>query len=354
MSTLRQDRTTGAWVIVAPERGLRPRDAVRSKGGENHARPFDPACPFCPGNEAKLPGILAELESSRPPGWQLRVIPNKYAVALPETVPARQVEAGHVTLASHGYCEVVVESPRHDDDLVSMSDDDIRLLVSLYRRRFSELMAKPGITSVTLFRNRGQASGASLTHPHSQFIALGMTPPRLLSMATWARQCGEETGRCVTCAELEVEIADGSRIIEETPLFVALAPFAATVPLEIWLVPRRHQASFAQLDDAECAEMGPLLRNTLRRLSSAHDDPPYNFVVDSFDAADETVSFAHWRLQIVPGLATWGGFELGTGIPINPSSPESDARILRAAATRIDAGAWPLRRRSPLDFQERS
>jgi len=37
----------------------------------------------------------------------------------------------------------------------------------------------------------------------------------------------------------------------------------------------------------------------------------------------------------VPDVATWGGFELGTGLPINPSSPEDDAALLRGAPAAI-------------------
>lgn len=338
MSELRQDRMTGAWVIVAPERGLRPRDAVPLRSGAEAVPPFDPACPFCPGNEAKLPGVLVETRSAQPPGWRLRVVPNKYAVARPEITPADENEGPHRILPVHGYSEVIVEAPRHDADLVSMSTDDIVALVAAYRRRFSELIARPGIAAVMLFRNRGEASGASLLHPHSQLIALGMIPPRIRAMAVSMREAWERTGRCATCAELAFELAANERIIEETETFVALAPFAAALPFEMWLVPRRHQASFIQLSDAEAADLGILLRRSLRRLKSAQHDPPYNFVVESFDAMDATGHFAHWRLRIAPSLATWGGFELGTGIPINPSSPELDARVLRETAISRNSG----------------
>jgi len=40
----------------------------------------------------------------------------------------------------------------------------------------------------------------------------------------------------------------------------------------------------------------------------------------------------HWRLRIVPDLVTWGGFEVGTGMAINPSCPEQDAEELGAVA----------------------
>lgn len=338
MSELRQDRTTGKWVIIAPERGFRPHVFSSKRSIGQPPTSFDSACPFCPGNEAKLSGILAETPSSGPPGWRSRVIPNKYPEVRPEAIAVRNIRGHHVTMGAHGYCEVVIESPCHDADIVSMSDDDIGSLVSVYRQRSSELTSRVGIAAAVLFRNRGSTSGASLDHPHTQLVALGMMPPRLLSMAAWAREAWMETGRCPTCDELEAESAEGSRIIAETPSFVALVPFASTVPFEIWLVPKRHQASFAEMDDSEGADLGLLLRDMLQRLKSAHNDPPYNFVVDSFERPRPVGAYVHWRLRIVPNLVTWGGFELGTSIPVTPSSPESDAKVLRTIIPSGEAG----------------
>jgi UDPglucose--hexose-1-phosphate uridylyltransferase len=333
MSELRQDRTTGAWAIVAPERGIRPHHTLQRAADAQGALPFDPACPFCPGNESQLPGILAEIPSIEPSGWRARVVPNKYPVVQPAPATVQQGSGPQWALPSYGHHEVVIESPRHNADPASISVHDMEAVAALYRQRFADLLARPGIETVVLFRNHGPAGGASLRHPHSQLVALGMVPPRLQLIIDWARQRLAERGRCITCEELDIERADGSRIVEDGPFFVALAPFAASVPFEMWLVPKRHQASFAELSDAECADLGRLLHRTLRRLSVAHDDPPYNFVVESFDTAGDPAAAVHWRLRIAPDLVTWGGFELGTGIPVNPSSPEQDAAVLRAMRT---------------------
>ena len=333
MTELRQDRTTGAWVIIAPERGLRSPESSSRPDQGGRPREFDPACPFCPGNETRLPGILAEIPAKGSPGWQVRVVPNKYPMAQ-HAAPVPSLHEHHVAIGSDGWHEVVIESPRHDADPASMSDDNINVLVSTYRQCFAELIARPGIETVVLFRNHGAAGGASLDHPHSQIVALAMTPPRLRFMADWMRRCWEETGRCVTCDELQIESADGRRIVEETGSFLALVPFAANVPFETWIVPKRHQASFVEIERAECAEFGPLLRSTLQRLNSVHGDPPYNFVVESFDTLERDRPHAHWRLRIVPNLVTWGGFELGTGVPVNPSRPEADAEVLRSTELR--------------------
>jgi UDPglucose--hexose-1-phosphate uridylyltransferase len=48
---------------------------------------YDPSCPFCPGNEHLLPTIIAETPMEVPPGWQTRVVNNKYPALSPDGDP---------------------------------------------------------------------------------------------------------------------------------------------------------------------------------------------------------------------------------------------------------------------------
>ena len=76
MSELRQDRTTGAWTLIAPERGLRPHQRF-DQSPRNHVPQLEPNCPFCPGNEGKTPPeILAYGRNGTgrdTPGWSVRI-----------------------------------------------------------------------------------------------------------------------------------------------------------------------------------------------------------------------------------------------------------------------------------------
>jgi UDPglucose--hexose-1-phosphate uridylyltransferase len=335
MSELRQDRTTGGWVIIAPERDHRPREWVTEKERQSDGlQHFDLTCPFCPGHEAELPRIVAETSANGSLGWSVRVVPNKF--------PALQLQADigmpacrrHQALPGYGIHEVVIESPRHDADLATMTKPGLFAVVSMYRRRFQALLEQPRIETVVLYRNHGSKGGASLAHPHSQIIALGLVPPRLNALIETGLHHFRQKGRCATCEELDIEYQDGKRIVDENAQFVATVPFAAEHPFELWIVPKRHQASFTEVGDAELSDFTDLLGRSLQRLKSALDNPPYNFVVDSAPKSDVTARHIHWRLRIVPEIVTWGGFELGAGLPINPSNPEDDASVLRAAQVR--------------------
>jgi UDPglucose--hexose-1-phosphate uridylyltransferase len=334
MSELRQDRTTGGWVIVAPQRGRRPQIHMPGEIAPKRVR-FDPACPFCPGNEAQLPGIVAEAAAHGVPGWRLRVVPNKFPAVLSKPPPV--AGADHQARTARGVHEVIIESPWHDAELAAMSADELNAVVGVYRGRSRILLEQDGIAAAILFRNHGRQAGASLAHPHAQIIALDIVPPKIAAAVEWGKRYHSEHGRCAQCEELAVESKSGERIVDENDAFVALAPYAAEHPFELWLAPKRHQASFTELADAALGDFAALLGRTLRRLRAALNDPPYNFVVDSAPKGELAAPYWHWRLRIVPDIATWGGFELGAGLPINQSRPEDDARLLRAAQAEIAA-----------------
>lgn len=337
MNEVRQDRTSGRWVIISPARAHRPGapELVRQSAVAAPKRlPFDPDCPFCPGHEDCLPGIVAETRIEGEPGWVVRAVPNKF--------PALQIgkkvygsDRSHVVAEAYGFHEVIIESPWHDADLASMSDHELEAVVSMYRHRSKHFLMQPGIEAAVLFRNYGRRGGASQSHPHAQLVALGFVPPGLKSLGDWGHRYHMEKRRCATCDEIEIECDLKSRIVEDVRDFLVLVPFAAEHPCEMWIVPKRHQASFLDLTGAQCRDFALLLCRTLRRLRRARDDPPYNFVIDSAPRAHLQSPWLHWRLRIAPDLATWGGFELGAGIAINPSLPEHDASLLRATECEI-------------------
>jgi UDPglucose--hexose-1-phosphate uridylyltransferase len=331
MSEIRQDRTTGAWTIIALERNLRPH---RAQGflSDRAPRPrHDPACPFCPGNEKHLAGLIEEVPSDDPPGWRVRVVPNKYPALSPnETLASRDDHAGAIR-PGHGHHEVIIETPRHDADLRRLSGPELDAVLRVYRRRHRELLARPGMKAAVVFRNHGRGGGASLAHPHSQILAIGMTPPGLAMTRAYAIDYHTREGRCPTCDEIAREMDGGERIVEVTDNFLVTVPFAAAAAFELWILPRRHQPDFGQCGETELLELGLVLRRALTRLAILLDDPPYKFAIESGGTDDFSSPFIHWRLRILPGLITPGGFELGTGLPINPSCPEDSALMLRGA-----------------------
>jgi UDPglucose--hexose-1-phosphate uridylyltransferase len=340
MSEIRQDRTTGTWSIIAPERNLRPHRAQAILSDRAPPPQQDPTCPFCPGNEKSLAGLIEEVRSDDPPGWRARVVPNKFPALSPVQSVAGlddglSLGAAGAVLPGHGHHEVIIEAPRHDADIRRLSRPDLDALLRVYHRRYRDLLARPGMKAVVVFRNHGSGGGASLAHPHSQILATGMTPPRLAMVRAYARDYHAREARCPTCDEIALEIDSKDRIVEVTEKFLVIVPFAASAAFELWILPRRHQADFGQCGGEELLEFGLVLRRALTRLATLLDDPPYKFAIESGGIDDLCSPFIHWRLRILPGLITPGGFELGTGLPINPSWPEESALMLRGTQASL-------------------
>jgi UDPglucose--hexose-1-phosphate uridylyltransferase len=331
MSELRRDPVTDSWVIIAPERNRRPRQIpAQAKIPAAQLSPFDPTCPFCPGNESWLPGITFEIPSTQKPGWRTRVVPNKFQVVSQDVSSRKQECAFYELVPLRGSHEVVIETPRHDHDITTMPEQQARDALTTCRNRYQALAADSAIRSVIVFRNRGAIGGASLPHPHAQLIALGTIAPSVHARQAVMLSYYQKEKRCVLCDIITYERDNGSRIVNENDAFLTVVPFAASSPCEMWLLPKHHQADFGDLSDVEVGPLAIALRDALMRLRAALDDPAYDYVIDTAAKGASGAAALHWRLRIMPRVTVPAGFELGSGLPINPSLPEEDAAVLRA------------------------
>lgn len=345
MSELRRDPFTRDWVAIAPGRRERPRQMSTPAGPPVRRLPAaDPACPFCPGREEATPPELWRLPApaeTAPGAWRLRVVPNRYPVVAPVDRLARHHTAGlHTSAEGIGSHEVVIESPAHDWDLPDGDDAAVTDVLRAYRARCLALRERrPGL--VLPFRNHGAAAGTSLPHPHSQIVATPIVPARFRQLFDVARAYYDDHGSCLYVDHTAAELADGERVIAATGQAAALAPYAARTPYETWIVPRRHQASFADACDEDVEQTAVLLRQILGALRDLLGDVPYNYALISAPNGEEMTAYFAWHLQIAPRLTEPAGFELGTGIAVNPISPEQAAAHLRQALAARPAPPVP-------------
>lgn len=332
-SEIRQDKTTGQWVIYAPARGKRPQDFEEQRQVE--APPplpeYDPNCPFCAGNEHRLRTIILEMTRPGSDAWQARVVPNKFPAVTPDNGTERYTEGPYLAMPGYGHHEVIVDNPYHNRDIAVMSVEEVSTLIEIYHRRYVELMSQHGNLMIIIFRNHGARAGTSLRHPHSQLIATGVVPNAIRRREEEAQRYFDQWGRNVYRDLLEYELEDRRRVVLDQKSFVAFVPFAAEVPFETWIVPKRHQADFSEATHAERGELARALRTVLGRLNEKLHDPDYNYVIHTPARYKMGEPQLQWFLQIRPRLTTPAGFEVGSGISINPSLPEEDAAFLNAA-----------------------
>lgn len=338
MNELRRDPITETWVIIATERAKRPSDF----GSVEEAHRPGP-CVFCEGRESETPPEIWAKRASGAPnsaGWSVRVLPNKFAALRIEGEVNKRGEGIYDKMNGIGAHEVLVETPLHSGTLVTLPMEAVVEILKAYQLRVDDLRKDKRFKYVQVFKNYGSAAGASLDHPHSQIIALPVTPRWVKEELQAARRYYSLKERCLFCDISAQEAADPNhRVAVENEGFIALLPFASRFPFETWILPRRHRADFTTCEESELWQLADVLTTVLRGLKQAINDPPYNYVLHTasirrarqgyWDTIDDDY---HWHIEIIPRLTKLAGFEWGTGFYINPTPPEIAADILRGAA----------------------
>jgi UDPglucose--hexose-1-phosphate uridylyltransferase len=328
---LRQDLISGRWVAVATERARRPDSFTQAAKEAVAARDV---CPFCPGHEAMTPPeVLAYRAPGTTPnseGWWVRVVPNLYAAFRLEPDGQEHRDGRFWQRDAIGACEVLISSPDHQAPTPLLPRRQVEEIVQSYLDRYRRHAANPALAYVLILYNHGRPAGASLEHPHSQLYAIGLVPPGVVEELEGARRFRDQHGSCVFCTTLEEERRDGARVIFENDGFVVFAPYAARTPFETWIMPRRHTASFGDLElKSEKPAFAEALQLTLRALREGLNDPPFNYFIHSQPIKADVADAYHWHLELIPKLSTAAGFELGTGMWINVVKPEDSAAFLR-------------------------
>jgi len=339
MSELRWDPIKLHWVIIATERGRRPRDfQVQDE------RRAMTACPFCYGNEDKTPPEIFAIRPEGPPNsanWRVRVIPNKYPALRVEGELNNRAYGMYDVMNGIGAHEVIIETPDHQRTLADLTSSEITDVLIAYRHRYLDLRKDFRFRFMVLFKNYGSSAGATLAHAHSQLIAVPLLPPVASTQLKVARNYYSNKERCIFCDLISFELSEGTRVVKEFSNFVTLTPYASSSPFELRLYPKRHSHDFALMDDAQLAELAVAMKDMLLRVKVVLRDAPYNFILHTAPPMHRRPGKPghwnsleydfHWYIELVPRLSQVAGFEWGTGFYINPTSPEDAAHFLREA-----------------------
>jgi UDPglucose--hexose-1-phosphate uridylyltransferase len=328
---LRKDPVTGRWVIIAVDRSMRPSDFAREhvipKGGR--------FCPFCPGNELKTPPeILAYRPNGGPnePGWTLRVVANKFPALRVEGDLNRQGEGLYDKMSGVGAHEVIIETPDHNLTLGDLSEKQIEDVFWAFRDRVLDLKKDARLIYILIFKNHGEAAGASLEHTHSQLIALPVVPKRVREEMDGAKRYYDYKERCIYCDIVRQESDTGHRVILESDFFIAAAPYASRFPFETWIFPKKHSSHFEEVEASAFQNLSWIQRSITRKIDKVLEQPAYNMMIHSAPVQEGAMAHYHWHIEIIPKLTRVAGFEWGTGFYINPTPPEQAAKFLRDAS----------------------
>ncbi len=334
MSELRRDPIVGRWNIVNTDEPVGP-------GGFEIERnqPGGATCPFCPGNERLTPPEIYVIRppETRPnePGWNLRVVSNKFPALRIEGELGRKGFGVYDLSNGVGAHEVIVETPEHTKQMADLTQEELERVIEAFKTRSLDLRGDKRLKYALIFKNYGLAAGASLAHSHSQLIALPIVPKRVSEWLRGAERYFEFRGRCPFCDVIQQELQEDERLITENKSFVAFCPFVSSFPFEIWILPKTHSSDFAITGPEASRDLARILKEVLTRLRIALSDPPYNFVINTSPIEPREREEFHWHFELIPKLTNVAGFEWGTGFYINPTPPELAAKVLREVALPV-------------------
>ncbi|MFA5137110.1 MAG: DUF4931 domain-containing protein [Patescibacteria group bacterium] len=270
------------WVIIASSRLSRP-DNLHTKSKKKIG------CPFCTGNEQVTPGEVFRLGKGEKdePGWQVRVIPNKYPIT--------------------DYHEVIIHSPHDDKDIEHLPVSHVELILKAYRERFNFYRTKG---QVLIFCNHGEHSGASIRHPHSQLVVI----PGQINLDTLARE-------------------PLNNIVEDNNCFYTYCPDFSQWPYEIWITPKKEGQHFGDLTDKQIVDFATVLKKTIMQLERIYAANKFGNM--SFGYNYYIYPHSNWYLRIIPRFVHRAGFELGTGLNVNIVDPTQAALEYRGMEVRM-------------------
>ena len=325
---LRKDPTRGRWVLVRPKRGA-------DMGGD---------CALCPGAEGLTPPEIAAYrkDGSAPngPGWQVRVVPETDPYFRIEHDLVREGVGMYDKITPRGASEIIVESPRHDDTLATMSEEQIGSVLWMYRDRLTDLKRDTQIRDILVSR-RHKRPGVPAHHPYSRVTAIPIVFDDTRQALRKAREYFQYKRRCLYCDMVREEITAEERLVEVTPHFVLLVPYASRVPLEAWILPRQHACLFEEALRRETAvDLARLLSGYFRTLVTGFGDPAWELMLHTAPNLGMKILQSewatvrddyHWHVEIVG--QTERANRLG-GIYVNDAPPEEVAAQLREAWVR--------------------
>jgi UDPglucose--hexose-1-phosphate uridylyltransferase len=311
---LRRDDITGWWVATVVDRQFqRGRFAVAAGLVDDGA-----TCQNC----------------IQPPGEGIRVRTLKdYAFHVVGTQDeAREMERSLAQVAmsqsrASGSWRTIVAPPGEHRPIQAVGSEMLREMLAAVRKAFVDAQKVGQTEYLQVVQNWGSQAGARTNHLCLDLYDLPQIPHRVAEEIGGAARYVIREGECPYCRLVREESHVGTRMIWEDEASVAFAPYASRSPFEIWVVPRRHAADFGGAGDADIGSTAEALRQVLGRLAHL-DGPPHNLVLHAAPLRERVDATYHWHWEVHPRLREIAGLEVGTGLPVNPVSPEEAAEEL--------------------------
>jgi UDPglucose--hexose-1-phosphate uridylyltransferase len=299
-------------------------------------------CPFEYGNEAfsgnEIFAIREKGSAKNTTGWKTRVVPNLYnALSIEDEKHNRRIGffERRNGLGAH---EVIIETPNHYSGMDRYSLEEFENYIKTIMTRIDDLERDTRLEYIQVFKNSGKYAGASMPHPHSQILATPFIPKEIKERLVIQKSYFEKHGRSLVGDLVEEEIRLNERIVYENATFVVFTPYASCFPFEVMIAPKAPLSKITKLTQHQVGDLAKSMQFVFKRLHRELGDFPFNMLFfnmppmsaqndpDFFYKMDD---YCRFHIDITPRIYHLAGFEISTGMQINPVPPELAALRLR-------------------------
>jgi UDPglucose--hexose-1-phosphate uridylyltransferase len=332
MSEIRYDLLRDENVIIAPERLTRP-NLFPNKSKNIYDKKV---CPFCKGHEDMTPKEIHRIKDKD--SWRIRVVPNLYKALQIEATWGFKEDGLYEKSDGFGAHEIIIDTPKHELFFENLEILQINEWLEAIKQRVCDLKKDIRLSYFCIFKNQGQNSGATLPHIHTQLIAMSNMPKNILSLMWHYHNYYKHHGRSVFEDVIKYEKEQQVRIVDENEHFVAFCPYGSLSAFEVILMPKMQISSICDLQRDQYENLSTILKKTLQSLKMQIGEfdynlylqnPPFQKNYESEEFFDDMANFFRFYINITPRIYKTGGFELQSGMNINPLLPENAAELLR-------------------------
>lgn len=319
------------WIIVAAHRQSRPWIGQTVAAQEQRPASYLPDCYLCPGN-ARVSG------AHNPPYSGVYVFDNDHPCVGPDAPEGFETPPPpYRARRANGLARVICYSPRHDLTLAEMPVADIASIAGTWQQQTADLGARPEVSQVLIFENKGEVVGVSNPHPHGQIYATNFTWKTFDTELAAQTRYRAETGRALFADIIAAEEQDGRRILYQDEHTVAFVPYFARYAYEVYVAPRRSVPHISGLSDAEVESLARALKAVTVRYDNLWQQS-FPYVMPLHQAPTDGGSYGdfHFFIGFLPPLRRpntlkyLAGPEIGGGNFLSDTSPEDKAAELRA------------------------
>ena len=295
----RRNPLTGDWVLVSPQRNLRPWQGHTHESSTLLLESYDPNCYLCPDNERaggeKNPSYggvytfsndfpaLTEVVGSEPFGSQRALTPD-----LIEDDPL------FTSHAESGTCRVITYSQDHSKSLAELPANEIASVIRTWSAQTEELAQQ--FPWIQIFENKGEIMGCSMPHPHGQVWAQKHAPSILAREEDHQAHYFREHGEPLLLTYAIRELKEGARVVVHNEDWLAVVPYWASWPFETLVLPNFKVAQLTDLSASQTDSLADLLSKLLIRYDNLFECSfPYS--MGWHGAPFNSQANDHWQLH---------------------------------------------------------